>query len=90
MRAAWRDRLGEQYQEVDHDALCADPLTEGRRLFDFCELDWNERFLEPERRTSPANTFSAMQVREPIRPRAPRADRYPSETATFAEALKRA
>lgn len=90
MRAAWRERLGEQFQEVDHDALCADPHAEGRRLFDFCELDWDERFLEPARRTASANTFSAMQVREPVRPRAPRADRYPRETATFSEALKRA
>jgi len=90
MREAWRDRLGEQFQEMDHDALCADPRAEGRRLFEFCELDWDDRFLEPESRTASTNTFSATQVREPIRSRASRADRYPSETATFVEALKRA
>jgi tetratricopeptide (TPR) repeat protein len=90
MRAAWRERLGEQFQEVDHDALCADPQTEGRKLFEFCELDWDARYLEPERRSASVNTFSAMQVREPIRPRASRADRYPPEAAIFVEALKRA
>lgn len=90
MRGAWAGRLGDQFLEVDHDVLCANPAEEARRLFEFCELDWDVAYLDPERRGAAINTFSAMQVREPIRPRAPRAERYASEAATFEEALKRA
>ena len=73
---AWRSRLGDQFLEVDHDALCADPKNEGRRIFEFCGLTWNEAYLEPETRRAATNTFSAIQVRQPIRPRLPRAPLY--------------
>ena len=90
MRDAWAERLGEQFLAFDHDALCEDPDGEARRLYAFCGLDWDSAYLDPARRGSASNTFSALQVREPIRAPAARAARYPPQVASFMAALKRA
>ena len=87
LRDAWKDRLGEQFLEIDHDALCADPALEGRRMFEFCGLEWDDAYLDPRNRRSATNTFSALQVRQAIRPRQPRAPLYQDLVGPLARTL---
>lgn len=89
LRDAWKARLGAQFMEVDHDALCASPSAIGRRVFEFCGLAWGDAYLDPTNRLSNSNTFSALQVREPIRPRKPRAPLYAAAIGPLMERVRR-
>lgn len=88
LRMAWASRLGDQFLDLNHDALCADPVAQGRRLFEFCGLEWDESYLDPQNRRSTTNTFSALQVRQAIRPRQPRAPLYQAVLGPLAQTLK--
>lgn len=72
LMTAWSARLPGRILTVDHAALCADPATEGDRIARHCGLDWSADLLAPERRDAPMRTFSALQVRGPIRAPSPR------------------
>lgn len=74
--AEWQARLGDRLLVVDHEAFSAQPVEQGRRLFDFCGLTWSDAYLKPCQRQAPMRTFSALQVRDAIRPRPPRWPAY--------------
>nr|WP_247714147.1 sulfotransferase [Qipengyuania xiamenensis] len=65
--AAWRDE-GLEIRALSHEALVADPAGQSQGLFDWLGLEWNQDYLDPTSRKTPVPTFSAAQVREPIRP----------------------
>lgn len=64
--AAW---LGEGLEicALSHEALVADPAGQSQELFGWLDVEWNQDYLDPASRKTPVPTFSAAQVREPIR-----------------------
>ena len=50
----------------DYEALVKNPAIEAKKLFDFCDLEWNKSFLEIENSKTPINTLSSIQARSPI------------------------
>ena len=73
---AWHARYPGLIHDVVHERLIADPEAEIRALLDFCGLPFDEaclRFHETERNV---RTASAAQVRQPIRARTARTERY--------------
>jgi hypothetical protein len=62
----WREMLGDEFITVAYERLVAAPATEARRLFEYCELEWDDSYLEVERGRNPVRTFSTTQVRRPI------------------------
>ncbi len=64
--AAWRLE-GLEIRTLSHEDLVADPAGQSKDLFDWLGIEWTEDYLDPSRRKTPVPTFSAAQVREPIR-----------------------
>ncbi len=66
MMAQWAERLPIPIFDLDYEALVKDLEGTGRKLLEFCGLDWHpdcNRFFETER---PVLTASRAQVRRPV------------------------
>ncbi len=70
-----RTDIAAMYDEADvetiahnHDAFCLEPSKIGGALSEKLSLDWSADKLAPENRNSAVPTFSAGQVRKPIKP----------------------
>jgi hypothetical protein len=87
----WQARHPANVLEVGYEALIADPVSETRRIADFCGLDWRAECLEFHQRTHASFTFSEVQVREPLNDRGVGAwRRYRRELTPLVEGLKAA
>ena len=63
----WREVLPPgRFLEMDYEALVADREAETRRLVAFCELEWHDACLQPERNQRTINTASHWQARQPV------------------------
>lgn len=62
---------GFEVAAVDFDAFCTAPETIGETLANLAGIDFNPATLSPENRNAAVPTFSAGQVRQPIRPTPP-------------------
>jgi hypothetical protein len=62
---------GFEVATVDFDAFCAAPEAGGKTLANLAGIDFNPATLSPENRNAAVPTFSAGQVRQPIRPTPP-------------------
>jgi hypothetical protein len=65
--AAWRE-AGLGIKAFSHEKLVAGAGEEAAALYRWLGIAWDESYLDPESRKTPVPTFSAAQVREPIRP----------------------
>jgi len=66
LMAHWEALFPGRIHTVQYEALVADPVTEGARLFAHCGLAWHEANLDFHKSSAPVRTFSAEQVRQPI------------------------
>lgn len=62
----WRGE-GLEVRALSHEALVADPAGQSQDLFDWLGVEWKQNYLDPANRKTPVPTFSAAQVRQPIR-----------------------
>jgi Sulfotransferase family/Tetratricopeptide repeat len=62
----WRSTMPGEILDVSYEKLVAEPALEAQRVFDFCGLNWDPRYLEFHTMAEPATTASAAQVRRPI------------------------
>jgi tetratricopeptide (TPR) repeat protein len=63
----WRRALSSnRFTEVEYETLIANPEAETRRLIAFCELDWNDACLAPDRNQRVVKTWSMWQARQPV------------------------
>jgi hypothetical protein len=62
----WRELFGDEFTPIEYERLVSSPAEEGRRLFEYCGLEWNDSYLDFYRAGSAVRTFSAQQVRRPI------------------------
>jgi tetratricopeptide (TPR) repeat protein len=67
--AHWERVLPGKILPVRYEELVSDPVTQTRRLLDFCELPWDDRCLDFPANAAPVATASAAQVREPVNTR---------------------
>lgn len=87
--AAWREE-GLAIKALSHERLVEDPDTQAKVLFDWLGLPWEKTYLDPASRKTPVPTFSAAQVREPIRRDISRGSTpYAGRLEPFAEQLDR-
>jgi tetratricopeptide (TPR) repeat protein len=62
----WHGTIPGQILDVSYERLVTEPERETRRVFDFCDLEWDAGCLDFHHRLEPTTTASAAQVRRPI------------------------
>ncbi len=62
----WAQLAPDRVLDVNYEGLAANPSAEGRRVVEFCGLQWSDRCLEFYKNPGVSFTFSEMQVREAI------------------------
>ncbi len=70
---------------IDYDLFTIEPEKELRPLINWLGLEWNERYLHPERCNRLINTASAIQARQPITNKSVGGRRYYRELLKPAE-----
>jgi len=65
----WRALYPESIFDFDYDAFVREPTTALQQLFDFLELEWDERCLEFHQLRNAVKTGSYWQVRQPLHDR---------------------
>jgi len=87
----WTERLGDAFPLFQYEDLIADFESEARRLIKLCGLDWRDECLAFHDVKRPVATFSATQVREPIRKTAMHAlDQYGDLLQPLVQGLEKA
>lgn len=80
----WRDSFPEQVIDVNYNQLTNLPKDEARLIFKFCNLDWNDDYLNFHKKHVNSFTFSELQVRQPINTSKQNfARHYEEELSTF-------
>lgn len=62
----WRAQYPGRIYSLQYEQLIAEPELECSRLFEFCNLDWREEYLEFHKTQNASFTFSELQVRKPL------------------------
>ena len=52
--------------EINYEELVKDLESHVRAILEYCQLDWDERCLHPDRSARVAVTASYQQVRKPV------------------------
>lgn len=62
----WRERFPDRFHSLPYESLVADTEATMRGLVEFCDLDWSDDCLHPDRAGRAVLTASAHQVRRPV------------------------
>ncbi len=62
----WLTTFPENFYLVNYEKLVNDPITEAKKLIEFCDLPWQDDCLHIDKNSAPVATASAVQVRSPI------------------------
>ena len=63
----WHDIYPGFILDVDYEDLVDNPAATSRRVFEFCGLQWDPRFIDPSQWSErPIATLSAVQARGPV------------------------
>jgi tetratricopeptide (TPR) repeat protein len=63
----WKQKISNFIHDIEYEKLIADKESEIRKILNFCELDWDEKCLSPEKNSkTPIKTVSIAQARQPI------------------------
>ena len=60
------EQLPGRFLVVSYEGLVRNPVETGRRVMEFCGLDFDDAYADTTSNTTPSATASATQVREPI------------------------
>ncbi|MBS0193953.1 MAG: sulfotransferase [Proteobacteria bacterium] len=85
----WHQRLPDRFTTHSYEDLQLDPEAQTRRLLDFLGLPFDPACLDFHRSERAVRTFSAAQVREPLRRDTARAPRYGTTLNPLRAALAR-
>ncbi len=69
MLSFWKEQAPDVLIEVSYENLVNDPGPEIRRILDYCDLEWDDACLSPEKNAGLVKTLSIEQVRSPISPK---------------------
>ncbi len=61
-----QENFPERFMVVEYESLVDAPKTLAKKMFDFCQLSWDESYLDIHKNKAPIGTASAAQVQEPI------------------------
>ncbi|SLN16422.1 tetratricopeptide repeat-containing sulfotransferase family protein [Ruegeria meonggei] len=64
--AHWDAVFGDKILTVPYERLVADPETYSRQVASFCDIEWTETMMHPEKNTKQVRTASIDQVRNKI------------------------
>ena len=64
--ARWDTVFGDRILTVPYEELVADPKTYSQKVAKFCDLEWSETMMQPEKNTKQVRTASLDQVRNKI------------------------
>lgn len=85
----WNELYPDRIHHLDHELLTKSPEEQARALVDFCDLEWSENCLHPERQTQAILTASALQVRKPIyRKKTPDWTPYQAQLAAMSDLFR--
>ncbi len=63
----WKSKIPEFIQDVEYEKLVENKESEIKKILDFCELEWDEKCLNPHQNSkTPIKTVSISQARQPI------------------------
>ena len=63
----WKSKIPEFIHDVEYEKLVADKEEEIKKILGFCELDWDDKCLNPHKNSkTPIKTVSIAQARQPI------------------------
>ena len=63
----WKTKIPNFIYNLDYDKLVQDKENEIRKILNFCELEWDEKCLNPSKNSkTPIKTVSIAQARQPI------------------------
>ena len=63
----WKQKIPDFIHDIEYEKLVADKESEIRKILNFCELDWDDKCLSPEKNSkTPIKTVSMAQARQPI------------------------
>ena len=86
----WAQLAPDRVLDVNYESLAANPASEGKKVVEFCGLQWSDRCLEFYKNPGASFTFSEMQVREAIsKKRIGRWKEYEQELGEMFTALER-
>ncbi|GHA47189.1 hypothetical protein GCM10008927_09970 [Amylibacter ulvae] len=85
----WREKMPNQFYEIQYEDLIDNPEEETRKLIDFCGLEWEDSCLNFHQSKREIKTLSVYQVRQPIYKSSMKAwQRYETELKPMFDALK--
>lgn len=61
-----QELFGERFMIVNYETLVDRPLQQAKNIYEFCELTWNDAFINIHQNTAAIGTASAAQVQQPI------------------------
>ena len=63
----WKTKIPNFIYDLDYDKLVQDKESEISKILNFCELEWDEKCLSPDKNSkTPIKTVSVSQARQPI------------------------
>ena len=63
----WKKKIPDSIYEINYEKLVNDQTNETKKLINFCELNWDENFLNFHKNNkTPISTVSVTQARRPI------------------------
>ena len=63
----WKQKIPDFIHDVEYEKLVSDKEGEIKKILNFCELDWDDKCLSPEKNSkTPIKTVSIAQARQPI------------------------
>ncbi len=62
----WQAKYPNNFMLVNYEKLVKNPVDESKDILEFCQLSWQDSFVNIESNLSPVATASAVQVRQPI------------------------
>jgi len=62
----WREKYGKSIYEIKYENLVKNKGIETRKLFNFCEIKWDEKVFDFYKKAKTIRTVSINQVKKPI------------------------
>ena len=62
----FESKFPSRFLVVRYESLVMEPLSQAKNIFDFCDLQWCDEYVNIHKNSSPVGTASAAQVQEPI------------------------
>jgi hypothetical protein len=67
MMKFWKSKIPDFIYDVEYEKLVKDKESEIKKILKFCNLDWDEKCLNPDKHSkTPIATVSVSQARQPI------------------------